>query len=111
MRTVWDKTTTRRPSRNAEIIYELVTANARDLAALRTHGCPVGEPQADTSRTQQLAAFDRHVSAQLTIPPRPWRDYLEHMVVQPRLAPAVTSSLWAAKASRTSAFSRFGILK
>jgi hypothetical protein len=42
MRTDWDKTTTRRPSRNAEIIYELVTANARDLAALRTHGCPVG---------------------------------------------------------------------
>ena len=41
MRTVWDKTTTRRPRRNAEIIYELVTANARDLAALRTHGCPV----------------------------------------------------------------------
>ncbi|SRR5258708_37477727 len=31
----------RRPSRNAEIIYELVTAKARDLAALRTPGCPL----------------------------------------------------------------------
>jgi hypothetical protein len=41
MRTDWDKTTTRRPSRNAEIIYELVMANTRDLAALRTHGCGI----------------------------------------------------------------------
>jgi hypothetical protein len=51
MRTDWDKTTTRRPSRNAEIIYELVTANARDLAALRTHGWMSGWGQ----RTKPLA--------------------------------------------------------
>ncbi len=54
MRTVWDKTTTRRPSRNAEIIYELVTANARDLAALRTHGCPVGVKSAVLATARAL---------------------------------------------------------
>jgi hypothetical protein len=54
MRTDWDKTTTRRPSRNAEIIYELVTANARDLAALRTHGCPVGVYRANLSVSRSL---------------------------------------------------------
>jgi hypothetical protein len=56
MRTDWDKTTTRRPSRNAEITYELVTANARDLAALRTHGCPVGVTGCLPGRVGAMAA-------------------------------------------------------
>lgn len=40
MRTVWDKTTTRRPSRNAEILYELVTATTRPRCASHAW-CPV----------------------------------------------------------------------
>ena len=62
MRAACDKAM-QRPSRNAEIIYELVTANARDLAALRTPGCQV---RVIRDRAEQAASPTMSV-----MPPKP----------------------------------------
>src|SRR5262249_31595055 len=80
--------------------------SAKQMSALgqkRTHA-----PQ------QKRSLFDHLVGAQITNPRSAGAGREKRSMLQRGLAaatyPAVTSSLWAAKAARTSAFSRFGTL-